>query len=262
MKDDPLLIQSVDRAMTLIDIVSKAGENGIPLKDISQQIDVNSSTVHHLLATLSHHHVIDQDLASKRYHLGIRLIEWGKIALGNTSLTQVALPYMERIFNETGYTVSLLMFKRLLRIPLFEINSRQMLSANSAPLDFFTLHATGSGKLLLAFLPESDFKNFLATTNLERFTSTTITDPIRLSDELVNIRDRGIAFDREEYGQGVSCISVPVKDASRRVIACIDMVFPLMNIDEKAMQSMAAVMARTASELSIQVQKMGLTVPK
>ena len=80
------------------------------------------------------------------------------------------------------------------------MRSRQILTANSAPLEIFTLHATGSGKLLLAFLPEQELKSYLNSQRLERFTGSTITDPQRLCDELMQIRARKVSFDQEEYG--------------------------------------------------------------
>lgn len=260
MKETPSLIQSVDRALTILDIVSSCGENGIALKDLSHQVGINSSTIHHLVTTLTQRRVLEQDVASKRYRLGSHLIELGNAALKNTSLARIAQPYLDQIYANTAQTVSLLVFHGLLRTPLLDVRSRQLLTAHSAPLEVFTLHATGSGKLLLAYLPEPEINSYLQTHRLERFTNNTLSDPTRLLAELARIRSQGVSFDKEEYGNGVSCISVPIQDASKRVIACIDMVFPILELDDRAISAMTNTLCNAAVELSKQLQNLGLTV--
>lgn len=260
MSDHPPLIQSVERAITVLDIIARAGENGITLKDLSGELGMNPSTTHHLVATLVYHAILEQDPASKRYRLGLHLIELGNAALNSTSLARVALPYLDEIFNQTGHTVSLLVFHGMLRTPLLDVRSHQILTANSAPLEVSTLHATGSGKLLLAFIPEQELRSYLGTMRLERFTGNTITDPDRLCEDLVRIREKGASFDMEEYGNGVRCISVPVQDASRRVVACIDMVFPAFESNEETMHRLTTAMQKAAIQLSAQLRSIGLVV--
>jgi DNA-binding IclR family transcriptional regulator len=261
MAEKPLLIQSVDRAISSLDIISGFGQQGIGLKDLSQRLGVNASTTHHILVTLIAHQLVEQDPSSKRYRLGIHLIELGNIALSNTSLATVARPYLDHIWDATGHTVSLLIFHGLLRTPLFDVRSRQMITVNSTPLDVSTLHATGSGKLLLAFLPEQELRTYLSTVRLERYTGHTLTDPDGLCDEIVRIREEGVSHDREEYSNGVRCISVPVQDASRRTVACIDMVFPTFEADDERTLFMTETMQKAAFELSSQLQAIGLVVP-
>ncbi len=261
MADKPSLIQSVDRAISSLDIISGFGQHGIGLKELSQQLGVNPSTTHHIVATLIAHKLVEQDSASKRYRLGIHLAELGNIALNNTSLATVARPFLEKIWDATGQTVSLLIFHGLLRTPLFDVRSRQLITASNTPLDVSTLHATGSGKLLLAFLPEQEFRTYLNSVRLEVFTGHTITDPQKLAEEIATIREERVSHDREEYGYGVRCISVPVQDASRRTVACIDMVFPAFDTGDERIRFMTDTMKSAASDLSSRLQGMGLVVP-
>jgi DNA-binding IclR family transcriptional regulator len=260
MNEPTPLIQSVDRAIHLLDIVAKMGENGISLKELSQQLELNASTLHHLVTTLTHNRILEQDPASKRYRLGIHLVELGQAAIKNTSLARVAQPYLEQIYAATGKSVSFLAFHGLLRTQLIDVRSQQIITAKSTPLDIFTLHATGSGKLLLAYLPEPEINSFLQSQRLERFTHNTLSDPQRLLAELARIREQGVSYDMEEYGNGVSCISAPVHDASKRVVGCIDMVFPMMEMDDQAMHSLAKIICKATFDLSAQLENMGLIV--
>jgi DNA-binding IclR family transcriptional regulator len=260
MTEPSPLIQSVDRAISLLDIVAGSGENGISLKELSLQLELNASTLHHLVTTLTHNRILEQDAASKRYHLGIHLVELGHAAIKNTSLARVAQPYLEKIFAATGKSVSYLAFHGLLRTQLIDVRSQQIITAKSTPLDIFTLHATGSGKLLLAYLPEPEINSFLQSQRLERFTNHTLSDPQQLEAELAHIREQGVSYDLEEYGNGVSCISAPVHDASKRVVGCIDMVFPMIEMDDRARRSAAKIVNEATVDLSAQLMKMGLIV--
>jgi IclR family acetate operon transcriptional repressor len=254
------LIQSVDRALAILDALAAAGEGGIALSDISKGIGINASTAHHLLATLMSRQVVEQDAASKRYRLGVHLVELGNAALGSTSLARVAGSYIGRLANLTGHTVSLMVFHGLLRTPLLQAQSRQMLSAKTAPLEISTLHATGSGKLLLAYLPDRDLQEYLGRVRLERFTGTTIADPDTLLQELARIRDEGISHDREEYGLGVRCIAAPIQDATLRTVGCLDLVFPTFGLTEECLQSWANAARQSAAELSAQLREIRLIV--
>jgi DNA-binding IclR family transcriptional regulator len=64
-------------------------------------------------------------------------------------------------------------------------------------------HATASGKLFLAFLPESERHQFLVRQGeLRRIASNTIIDPQGLEDELEAVRHSGYAVDRGELYEG------------------------------------------------------------
>lgn len=261
MPENIPVIQSVDRAIAILDRIAVAGQAGIALKDISQGVGVNSSTVHHLLVTLIQRQMIEQDPDSKRYRLGIHLIELGNAALSTTSIARVAQPYLDKVSDQTGHAVTLMVFHGLLRTPLIGVRSRQMVMVKSAPLETSTLHATGSGKLLLAYLPADEFQNYLNFARLERFTGATITDSNQLRVGLERIRENGVSLDREEYGSGVSCIAAPVQDASKRVVGCIDMIFPCYGVSADQLEQMAAFVRRASQDLSNQLREVGLMVP-
>jgi DNA-binding IclR family transcriptional regulator len=73
------------------------------------------------------------------------------------------------------------------------------------------LHCTAIGKLLLAELPEAALEAQLASGQLARYTSTTITDPRKLKAELKRTREQGYSLDNEEFMSGVICMAVPVR---------------------------------------------------
>ena len=251
-------IKSVDRAVKVLDAVAAAGANGVPLRTLSDELDINASTLHHLLATLRHHLIIEQDPLTKRYRLGVHLIELGNAVLQATSIAQVAKEYLAEIQESIGYGASLLAFHGLLRTKLTSIDSNQPLTAASAPIEVSTLHATGSGKALLAYLPDQELRQYLSQTRLERFTAATITDPDKLLDELEHIRAEGISCDRGEHGSSIWCLAAPVQDATLKVMGCLDVVFPKHTVSEEQVAEMAEILRSAAQRLSAQIKGMGL----
>lgn len=252
------LIQSVERSIKILDGLSQSGNTGLTLGEISKIVGIHTSTAHHLLNTLITYQVAEQDPISKRYRLGIHLIVLGNSALASTTLARIARQPVEQLAKITGQSCSLLVFNGLVRMGILGTTSQQMLSAKAAPLEISTLHATGSGKLLLAFLPEQELLDYLSRTRLERFTASTITDPGKLVQELIQIRVNRYSLDKEEYGLGVNCISAAVQDATHSVVGCLDMVFPVYHIAPDLITDWIEKTCQAAAALTKQFHDIGL----
>jgi DNA-binding IclR family transcriptional regulator len=261
----PNTIQSVERTVKILDALTRGGEPGLSLGEVSQAVEMQSSTVHHLLASLIQFQMVEQDPISKRYRLGLHLIELGSSAMSSTTLARVARRPVEQVANATRQSCSLLGFHGLVRTPILSTSSQEMLLAQPAPLNVDTLHATGSGKLLLAFLPDLELADYLdrarqGRLRLERFTAYTLTNPSQLIEELQEIRMQRYALDHQEYGLGVNCISAAVQDASQSVVGCLDMVFPIYNVSQEQIAEWTATMCQAATALSNQLRELGLKV--
>jgi IclR family acetate operon transcriptional repressor len=254
------LIQSVERSIKILDVLANSGSNGLSLGEMSKQVGLGPSTAHHLINTLVTYRIAEQDPISKRYRLGIHLIELGNSALASTTLARIACQPVEQLSRATGQSCSLLIFNGLVRMKILGTSSQQILSAKAAPLEINTLHATGSGKLLLAFLPDQELKDYLSRTRLERFTASTLTDIEILIEELDQIRQNRYSLDREEYGPGVSCISAAVQDATRSVIGCLDLVFPVYQITPEQITEWLDQTLQTAAALSRQFRDIGVKI--
>lgn len=81
------------------------------------------------------------------------------------------------------------------------------------------VHARASGKLLLAFAPDTLRDSVLNRAVLRRVTPHTIVSRSALAREFAQIRSADLAFDRQEFREGVECISAPIRE-SGAVVAC------------------------------------------
>lgn len=82
-------------------------------------------------------------------------------------------------------------------------------------------YCSGIGKVLLAFLPDSERSAYLAGGPFVPLTDRTITDPARLGEELDRVREQGYAIDDGEIAVGLCCMAVPIHNGDGTVLAAI-----------------------------------------
>src|SRR5262249_12009921 len=98
-------IQSVDRALLLLETIAEAGGEAT-LTDLANRTGLNISTCHHLLATLIKRGFATKVSGRRLYALGARMIDLGHKCL-LVDLPRRAEPYLEQISKATGETVHL-----------------------------------------------------------------------------------------------------------------------------------------------------------
>ena len=94
------------------------------------------------------------------------------------------------------------------------------------------MHCTGVGKAMLAYLPEEYLAQRIFNRHLQRMTEHTITRKSDLRKELENIRQTGIAVDREEIELGLTCIAAPILNHNGVAEYAIRLSFPYGKIGE------------------------------
>ena len=112
------------------------------------------------------------------------------------------------------------------------------------------LHATGTGKAILASMAPEKRRLLLAGHRLKRYTPNTITDRRKLEAELEAIRKRGYAIDAGELEEGVHCIAVPVRDHGAGVTASISVSGPSSRLTLARIGSLAPNVLRIAQAIS------------
>jgi len=180
-------IQSVDRAIDLLLAVAAAGPADAGVPALAKACGLNRATAWRLLKTLQARGLVTVD-GSGHYALGVTAVELGGAA-GPDALIGAAHPVLERTCAQTGETASLAMPAVGGLTYVDEVTPTAVLTASwlgrTVPL-----HATSTGKALLAFLPPAELRRVLPSA-LHGFTDTTITAAMALDAELVATRSRG-----------------------------------------------------------------------
>lgn len=211
-------VQAVDRAMALLRAVAMP-KDPPSLKELASTCGLNPSTAWRLLATLEKHAMIERNPHTHRYTISYGAMQVGAMA-DHSSLVRRVRPALRELLATTGERVSLAVVKGVNLIYV------DQLDPPDGPVERWVgrplaLHASSSGKILLAHLPPDERAGALPD-ELPRYTPTTITDREGLERELETARDRGYATCAGEdvpYSNGVSAAAL---DSQGRPVAVVN----------------------------------------
>lgn len=199
-----------DEAHPRLTLTEVSGRSGLPL-----------STAHRLLGELTAWGALDRDDAGV-YAIGPRLWQLGTLAQVHRELREIALPPMQDLYEATHENVHLAIRSGTSALYVERIYGRESVALVSRAGGRLPLHATGVGKVLLAFADDEVVHRALE--RLDAQTRYTITEPGRMVRELSAIRRNGYARTVEEMTLGTCSVAVPVHDAAGSVVAALGIV--------------------------------------
>ncbi|MDX6553029.1 MAG: IclR family transcriptional regulator, acetate operon repressor [Gaiellales bacterium] len=163
------------------------------------------------------------------YVLAYRMSRFADDARRRSSyLRALARPHLEAVTKEIGETANLLVLEGRVAVYVDQVPGARGVQVHREVGRVLPLHATASGKVLLAHRP--DWRDLVGTA-LERFTDTTITDLSRLESELRRVRRRGYAVEAEENESGVRCVAGPVMSDPHHVAATVSVSAPTQRLE-------------------------------
>lgn len=234
---DGASIQSVDRALTLLETIAELGGE-TTLSKLASRTGLNISTCHHLLATLVQRGFVTKALGRRGYALGARILYLSHVCL-QVDLPRRAQTAVDRINQATGETVQLAALQGDELVNVLKRESRHAVRVDGGTMGTAAaVHATATGKAILAWLPEDEIRRIVAARGMTRFTPNTITDFATLMEALRLVRRNGVAFDREEFRPGVTCVGAAIRDHSGAVVGAISASAPGMRASEEHLAHM------------------------
>jgi IclR family acetate operon transcriptional repressor len=249
-------IQSVDRAITLLEAIAEAGGE-TTLTQLSHRTKLNISTCHHLLSTLVQRGYVAKVPVRRSYALGARILYLSNACLRQVDLPARAAPFIEQINQKTGETVHLAVLEGDAMVKVAKRESRHTVRVDTGALGKSeATHATATGKAMLAWLPEDDMRRVLAH-GLTRFTPKTITEWPTLVEALRHVRRNGYAMDDEEFHPGVICVGAAIRDHNGAVVGAISASAPAMRANEAHLMLMREEVVSAVRALSAELGAAG-----
>jgi IclR family transcriptional regulator, acetate operon repressor len=246
-------VQSVARALTLLEIIAEFGGEAA-LTHIAAKAGLNVSTCHHLLSTLVAKGYVARVPDRRSYALGARLIYLSHICLRHVDLPRRAQPFVEKVNSATGETVHLAVLQADSVVKLLIREARHAVRVDTGTVGKSdAVHATATGKAILAWLPEDDIRRIVSAQGMKRLTSKTITEVDVLIDELRTVRRYGVAMDREEFLPGVICVAAAIRDRNGTVVGSIGASMPTMRADDEHVRLTKEQVISAARALSVEL---------
>jgi DNA-binding IclR family transcriptional regulator len=187
------------------------------------------------------------------YQIGMRLWEIGELARRGNELRDVALPFMQDLYDATRENVHLAVLDGREALYIEKITGRRATRVVTRRGGRLPLHATGVGKALLAHASEELVAEVLSS-NLKRYTAHTIVAPAQLRRKLSEVRRTGLAFAIEEISLGSVSVAAPIFSAPGTVVAALAVV---VRSSRKDVQRLAPAVRATANSLSRILQQQG-----
>jgi DNA-binding IclR family transcriptional regulator len=246
-REDAGPVQSVDRAVAILEILARDGEAGVT--EVARELGVHKSTASRLLAALDRRELVSQDTARGRFRLGVGLVRLAGAAGRSLDVVQESRPVCQVLARQVGETVNLAILSGRDALYLDQVAGPAALSPHNWAGQRIPLHATSDGKVLLAYLSQAELAGCL-TPPLRRFTDRTITTLDELSPVLAEVRQRGFATAVDELEAGLTAIAAPVRNAEGRVVASISASGPSFRIPADRIGQVAESVRRAAAEIS------------
>jgi DNA-binding IclR family transcriptional regulator len=244
------IIQSVAHALDVLEEF-RGDHDELGVTELSKKLKLHKNNVFRILATLQSRNYIEQNKTNDNYRLGIKCLELGQTFIQQRGLLKQAQPILRELAESSGETsyISILRSNEVVYLDAVETTSTVRVISRVGL--HMPVHATAAGKALIAFESEEELQKRFHSTELPRFTKSTITGTEDLLKNLEAVRGLEYATDLEEFEEGLHCIAGPVRDYTRKVIAAISVSGPAHRLsDEKIEQSIGPVVARCAKALS------------
>lgn len=237
-------VQSLERALEILELLSRSqGELGVT--EIGAEVGLAGGTVHRLLSTLIFHGYVRQNPQNRKYTVGLKALTLASSA--RDRLGSLAHPFLTELMEVSQESSNLAGLDKNSVVYIEQVPAPRMVRMFTEPGNRVPAHATGTGKVLLAYQPPEVIDSVLRRAGLPRFTPHTITDPERLKSELDDIRERGYALDSEEMEEGVRCLAAPVFSPDGQILVAMSISGPATRLGQDRLEELIPHITRIAN---------------
>ena len=241
--------RAANRVVDILELVARS-RDGLPLREVSAELEAPKSSLLPLLRALTARGYLEQSRAGE-YRLGSRALALGHGTAAHRELPDIARPALLELMRRTGETVFLgtLAGDRLSVVYVDKVESEQIIRYAAGVGDRRPLHATSSGKAILAFLPADEREAILKSLPLARHTERTMTSLPALRTALDEIRRAGVCVSLDEMVRGACGVAAPIFDRLGRVAGVCTVAGPTDRVRPQ-LRPLAAEVKRTARAIS------------
>lgn len=239
--------RSIEKAVALLRAAARTPE-GATVTTLARDVGIPRATASRLLATLQSQGLVQRVPDNDRYTLGYELGRLGRAVDLNRGLVLATRATLERLAAEFRETVTIAVPRPG---PSYEvicqIDAPRAMRLHDWFVDPQPLHATSTGKLVLAECTGPELDEVLRG-GLTRYAAATIVDPELLRAELARVRRQDWAQMIDELEDGLTGVSVPLRDDRGGLTAAIGITGPTQRMSfrerARAVKALRAAVAR------------------
>ena len=225
MSDRTGQVRAVVRAVNLLKEIA-GSDAGLSLSEVADRAGLPPSTTHRLLTTLESERFVRFDTSASVWQVGVAAFVTGSAFVRTRNLLHLAKPYLRRLVDMTGETANIFVESGGQVVCLDQVESRHAMRAITQVGGRLPMHASGSGKAILAMLSKERRDRLLGSDGLARLTRATITDRRALDEVLATARSCGFASDDGEHADGLRCAASVIFGEQGEPVAAVSVSGP------------------------------------
>ncbi|MFG1783773.1 IclR family transcriptional regulator [Rhodococcus oryzae] len=198
-------------------------DHALALAELVRRTGLHKATVHRLSGELVANRLLDR--VDGGYRLSGGLFELGMRASLERSLLEVAMPFLQDLYERTHETVHLGVREGHDVVYIAKIGGHRQAKSPSRAGGRNPLHCTAIGKAMLAYAAPGIQQEVLSSP-MTRRTAHTVVAPGLLRRQLTRIVETGVAFEHEESALGLNCVAAPVLGQGEEPLAAISVTGP------------------------------------
>jgi IclR family acetate operon transcriptional repressor len=251
-------LSTVRNAVRALDVLAARGP--LRLTALAGELGLGKSTAHLLLHTLREDGLVELDPDTSAYRVGLRAFEIGSSAVEQGGFGARLLGAMEELGRRCNESVSLGVLSAGSVLIVQRVESPEILRADIRPGTRMPLHASASGKVLLAAMRDEEIDALLPEL-LPATARQTVRGRNLLLAELHDVRQRGYARQVDEYVDGIAAVAAPVLASSGRVLGALSIAGPAARFDESVWSRLILPAALEMSQLSGHLGRLSAHTP-
>ncbi len=240
---------AVERALAILEAVSQRSD-GMTNSEINRKLGIPKSTASYILRALEQRGYLRREPGTRRYRLGLKVLNLGRGVTIGLDLREVALPLLRQLVERCQLTAHLAILDQSEAVYIEKVEAPGFIKMNTWVGRRLDVHSTAVGKALVAYLPQDEAEEIVRERGLRRLTPRTITARSELMRELERVREKGYAVDDEENSLGVRCVAAPVFDRRGKVIAAVGVSGTVSQIERASLPRIADLVKEAARKIS------------
>lgn len=240
-------VAAVDEALGLLILV--ADHPGLGVTELAKRSGNTKARAFRLLCTLEQRGFVQRSGDAATYRLGHKSLLIGLAAREQVSLVHLAEKYMVRLGERFNENVQVRVRDGLHSLCVARWETTHELRIRSDIGHPRPLYAGASGKVLLAYAPE-EIRQAVLSSEMERFTPSTIHQRSKLSQDLAKIKAQGYSISIGEVVPEVVAVAAPVWDSAGIVNATLSIAVPASRAPAEGLELLAQEVVKSATELS------------
>lgn len=249
--------RAVERALGVMAVVAKGGGTGISLADVVRDTGLNKPTARRLLIALIRSRLVEQDDATRRYHLGPELYVLGMLAAPRHGLLDMATESLQRLSGISGDTSFVSMRRGDYAVCLHRqegnhpVRTHALLAGDQNPL------GVGAGSLaMLAALADDE-----AGAVLQRVEDTICAQYRGYTSEILRLdiqqaRERGYALNPGRVIASSWGIGMPILLPNGRLAGALSIAAIDSRMTQPRQQELAALLSEEVTRIQAKLQRL------